>query len=187
MAGVATLVGKWRMGKLRHQLGLRRLVRIVALRATRSGEGLSLMRFDQLFVFYVVASDAERGHGLGEVKVELLLPFFADFMRGVAGIASHIERGVTAAFFRDICSLRVAGEAKIVFFVARSSFEQLKLVVGSMRVVALDAVANRWRMDRTLQRGSVFIGMAGDAERLRRGGRQLDTGNVFVDANFVAT
>ena len=145
------------------------------------------MRFDQLFVFYVVASDAERGHGLGEVKVELLLPFFADFMRGVAGIASHIERGVSAAFLGDVRSLGVAGEAKIVFLIAGSRFEQLKFVVGGMGVVALDAVANRWRMNRTLQRGSVFIGMAGDAKRLRGGGRQLDASNVFVDANLVAT
>lgn len=84
-------------------------MRIVALRATRSGERLPLVRFNERFVLDVMASDAKRRHSFSKVKVEFLLPFFADFMRGVAGVASHIERGVSAAFFGDIRSLGMAG------------------------------------------------------------------------------
>ena len=108
VAGIATLVRKWRMGKPRHQFRQRRLVRVMALRAARGGEGLPLMRFNQRFIFYVVASDAERGHAFGQVILELLFSFFADFMSGVAGVASHVKRCVAAAFFGDIRSLRVA-------------------------------------------------------------------------------
>src|SRR5208337_2916521 len=115
VAGIAGLLGKRRMGKFLHQLGQRRLVRIVALRASGRGKGLSLVSLDEGGVFDVVAVHAERGYGFGQVIVELLLTFFADFVRRVAGIASHVEGGVAAAFLWNIRSLSVASEAKIVF------------------------------------------------------------------------
>src|SRR5271165_6647262 len=46
VAGVAGLVRKWRMGELLHQLGLRRLVRVVTLHAVGSAERLALVRLD---------------------------------------------------------------------------------------------------------------------------------------------
>jgi len=55
-----------------------------------------------------------------------------------------------------------------------------------MRIVTLDAVAHRRRMNRTLDAGEIFVGMAGDTQRLRGRSDQLDAGDVFVDANLVA-
>src|SRR5271165_6628085 len=46
VAGIAGLVRKRRMGKLLHQLGLRRLVRVVTLHAVGSAERLALVRLD---------------------------------------------------------------------------------------------------------------------------------------------
>ena len=52
--------------------------------------------------------------------------------------------------------------------------------------MALQAVANRRRVNRALQLGRVLVGVTGKAQRLRGGGDQLYAGYVFVDPNFVA-
>ena len=38
-----------------------------------------------------------------------------------------------------------------------------------------------------MQAGGIHVGVAGDAQRLRSGGDQLYSGNVFSDPDFVAT
>src|SRR5450755_781783 len=98
--------------------------------------------------------------------VEFLLTFFANFVRGVAAAASHVEGGVAATFFRNVGSLGVTGQAEILFLIAGSRLQQLKLVVGSMRVVALDAVTHGRGMNCAFERRRVFVGVAGDAQRL---------------------
>ena len=91
--------------------------------------------------------DAQRGSVLGQVEIEFALAPFARLVRDVAGVAAHVERGVAAALFRNIRALGVAGEAEIVFLVARGRLQQLKLIVGGMRIVALQAIANGGRVD----------------------------------------
>lgn len=54
-----------------------------------------------------------------------------------------------------------------------------------MRIVACEAVAHGRRMNRTFDLCRVFIGMAGEAEFVRRGRDQLDTGHVAIHAHFV--
>ncbi len=55
-----------------------------------------------------------------------------------------------------------------------------------MRIVALDAVANRWRMDGPFQRCSILIGVARDAERLGRRRDQFHAGDVFIGSDLMA-
>src|SRR5579862_6238843 len=55
-----------------------------------------------------------------------------------------------------------------------------------MRIVTLDAVAHRRRMYRPFERGSVFIRVTTQAERLGSRSDQLDAGHIFIDPNFVA-
>ncbi len=76
-------------------------------------------------------------------------------------------------------------EAEILSLVARGRLQQLILVVALVRIMALDAVAHRRRMDRSLQRRGIFVRVAAQAERLwsRRG--QLDPRDVFVDAHLM--
>ena len=56
-----------------------------------------------------------------------------------------------------------------------------------MRIVAGQAIANRRRVDLSLDLRGIFVGVAGEAELVRSGGDQLDAGGVFVDADFVTT
>lgn len=120
------------------------------------------------------------------MKVELSLADLADLVRGVAGVASHVERGVAATFFGDVQSLFVAIEAEILAFVPRLRFQQLILVVAGVRVVTLDAVAHGRRMHRSFESGGVFICVATQAQCLGSRSNQLDAGYVFTDPNFVA-
>ena len=85
----------------------------MALRATRGGKGLSLVSLDERGILDVVAVDAERGDGLDQMIVKFLLSLFANLVRGVAGVASHVERGVATTFFRDVQTLGVAVEAEV--------------------------------------------------------------------------
>ena len=164
VADLAGPVGKWRMDKLLHQLRLRRLVRIVALRTCGRGKRLSAMSLDQGLILDIVAIDAERGDGLGQVIVEFLFLLFADFVRHMAGLASHVEGGVPAAFFGDVHTLIVAIQTEVLALLSRRRFQQLILVVGSMRVVTFNAVAHCGRMDRSFERRRVLVGVAGETE-----------------------
>ena len=55
-----------------------------------------------------------------------------------------------------------------------------------MRVVALDAVANRGTMHLSFAVGRAFVGMAGQAERYWRRGDELYPSDIFVDPDLVA-
>src|SRR5437660_8189541 len=76
--------------------------------------------------------------------VKLTLVQGAGLMGCVAGLAAHVECGVTAAFLRYLRALRVAGQAEVVVLGgAGNGFAQLVLVFRSVRIVAGQAVADR--------------------------------------------
>ena len=118
MADFALLVGEWRMGEFRHQLGRSGLVRIVAAHAIGRLEGLILVRLLQVGVLYVVAIEAKRRRRLGEMKVELGLADLPCLVRDVAGVAAHVEGGVAAAFLGNVHAGLVATQAKILFLIS---------------------------------------------------------------------
>lgn len=185
MAEVAGLARERRMQELPHQLRDGRLVRIVATGAVRRREGLIVMGLLQACVLDVVAINAQCRSALGQMEVELGLARFPGLVGRVAGVASHIERGMAAAFFGDVQSLLVAIETEILAFVSRLGFQQLILVVAGMRVVTLDAIAHRRRMHRPFKSRGIFFGMATQAESLGSRSNQLDASYVFTDPNFV--
>ena len=104
----------------------------------------------------------------------------------MARLASHVEGGVAAAFFGDVHALIVAIEAEVLALLSRRWFQQLILVVGSMRVVTLNAVAHCGRMNRSFERCCVLVGVAAEAERLRSRRDQLYARNIFVDPHLMA-
>jgi hypothetical protein len=112
--------------------------------------------------------------------------FRARFVRNVAGLATHVERGVTAAFLRDVQSLGVAREAEIIFLFSRSRLEQLVLVRRDVRIMAGQTIPHRRRMNIALDLGGVFIAVARQAELVGCRGDELDASDVFVDPHFVA-
>jgi len=159
VAGIAGSGFEGGMGEFLHQVGLRRLERLVALDTVGSGERLSLMGLHQVGRSRVVAVKTERRRGLGEVIVKLLLALLAGLVGSVAGLATHIEGGVTASLFRDVQSLGVTIKTEILAFVARCGLQQLVFVVGLVRAVTLDAIADgRW-MNGSLNGGRVHVCM----------------------------
>ena len=79
----------------------------------------------------------------------------------------------------------MTSQAQVLFFVARFRLDQQVLVVRGMRIVAFDAIADRRRMDRALQLGGVHVRVAAQAQRLGRGGRQLNPCDVFVNSDLM--
>src|SRR5271166_3350807 len=119
MAYVALFVGERRMQELGHQLGSGRLVGIVAGQAIGFVEGLILVRFLQVCSFGVVAVQAESRCCLGQMEIKFGLAEFPRFVRGMAGVAAHVEGGVPAAFFRNVFAGLVTAQAKVFFSVPR--------------------------------------------------------------------
>ena len=161
-------------------------MRVVALDAIGRGEWLVLVRLLQIRILGVVAVKAERRRGLGEMEAIVHRWLCAGFVGDMAGVAADIERGVTASLLWHIQAGLMAIEAKILFFPAGRGLQKLILVIARVRVVAGEAVANRRRMDCSLDLVGFFVGMAGDAKRIRRRGDQLDASDIFVDPDFVA-
>jgi len=161
-------------------------VRIVALQAIRRSERLVLVRLLQIRVLRIVTGDAERWCRFRQVKQIFCRGFSTGLVRCVAGVAAHIERGVTAAFLWNVGSLRVARKTEVVLLVARSCFQQLKLVVGGMWIVTRQAIANRRLVDPPLDLFRIFFGVAGKAELVRNRGDQLDARHVFAHADLMA-
>jgi len=186
MAHLAALVSKRRMKESGQEFRGGRLVRVVALQAVRCTEGLILVRLLQGGIFRIMAVDAECRGPLRQVKAVFSCGFRSRLVGHVAGLATHIQSGMTAALFRDIESLRVASEAEIVFLVARGGPEQLVLVFRCMRVVAFQAVPDRRFMDLTFDHGGVLVAVTCEAKLVRGGGDQLHACDVFIDPNLMA-
>lgn len=110
----------------------------------------------------------------------------AGFMCDVASLATHIESGVTTALLRNIQTLVVAGQTKIVVLGrATRRLEQLVLVIGTVRIMASEAVTNRWLVHVAFNLGRVFIGMAAQAELRWSRRLQLDPGHILIHADFM--
>jgi len=187
VAGIACVHRERGMSECLNELGRGRLVRVVALHAIGSRKGLSLVSLDQGCVLRVVTVQTQRRRSLGQVEIEFLFAALTDLVGHMAGFAAHIEGGMPTAFLRNIQSLRVAGEAEILIFVARCRFQQLKLVIGLVGIVALHAIANRGRVNRALQIRRIIVRMTGQTESLRGGRRQLDARDVLGDPYLVTT
>jgi hypothetical protein len=56
-----------------------------------------------------------------------------------------------------------------------------------MRIVALQAIANRRRMNGALDLGGILVGVAGETEPVGSGRDQLHAGHVLVHPNLVTT
>lgn len=162
-------------------------MRIVAGQAIRRSERLVLVRLLQIGALGIMAIQAERRRRFGQMEIELRLSNLARLVRRVASLAAHVEGGVAAAVLPQILRPNfMAGEAKIIFLVARRRLQQLKLVVRGMRVVALQAVAYRRWMHMAFNLRRVLIGMAAQTNFVRDGGNQCYVGCVFVSPDLMA-
>src|SRR5579862_7907310 len=82
-------------------------------------ERLVLVCRCQRGIFRVMAIQAKRWSRLGQMELEFAGRAGTSLMGNVAGIASHIERGVVAAFVRGIQSGVVALQAKVLVLASR--------------------------------------------------------------------
>lgn len=90
MAGIALSAGKRRVGELRHQVLLRRLMRVVAGETVRIVERLSLVDLRERVTLWIVAVQAKRRGVLCKMKVELTLAALPRLMGDMASVATHI-------------------------------------------------------------------------------------------------
>src|SRR5664279_1806865 len=187
VTGIAGSGFEGSVGIFLHQMSLRRLVRIVALNAIGCGERLSVVCLHQVSGSGVVTVEAKCRRRFGEVIVEFLLALLAGLVRSVAGFATHVEGGVTASVWRNIQSLGVTIKAKILALVAGGGLQQLIFIVGLMRTVALNTIADGGRMNGSLDGSRVHVSMARDAKRLRRRRSQLDASDVFVHPDLMTS
>jgi|SRR5450631_1345938 len=162
-------------------------MRIVALQAVRSCEGLVVVRLLNFCILCIMAIQAERWGCFSEMEPILRCWLSPGLVRQVACVASHIERGVSAALFRNIRSGLVAIEAQVILSISRRRFAELILVVGGVRIMACKTIANRRRVHGSLYVARFLVSVAFETKRVRSGGDEFDTGDVFVDSHFVAT
>lgn len=163
-------------------------MRIVAAQAIRLLKGLAVVGLDDRRILRIVTGDTKRRGIFRQMEVKLAFTSLASLVCHVAGIASHVQRGVTAAVLGDIDTNLVAGKAKVrILSVSADRLEQLVPVVGSVRLVAFHTVANCRSVNLAFNIRSFFVSVAGDTERYGSGGDQLGAGNVFIDPDLVTT
>src|SRR5579864_3308911 len=168
VANFAGLLSEWRVDELRHQLGRRRLMGIVASQAIGSAERLIAVRLLQARVLGIVTIETKRRRRFGQVEIEFWFPFFSGLVRHMAGFASHVERRVATALLWNLQPNLVTAEAEILFLSTGTRLQQLVLVVARVRIVALHAIPNRRAMHGAFEIGGVFVGMAGEAQSEER-------------------
>src|SRR3954464_14949390 len=104
----------------------------------------------------------------------------------MAGVASHIECGVTASSFGALRADVMAGEAKVfVLRRSRSRLQQLIRIVRLVWIVALYAITHRRRMQGLPGLRLLFL-VTAEAQGLCGGGRQFDSRDVVAHPDFVA-
>jgi hypothetical protein len=81
---------------------------------------------------------------------ELELVGVAGFMHGMTRVAAHVQRRVPASFFGNVEPGRMTVQAKIFLLSTGERLQQLFFVGGLVRVMALDAVADRRWVHATL-------------------------------------
>src|SRR5215472_6437755 len=138
----------------------------------------------QLVVVGIVAIEAERRAGLGQVEPVFRGGFGPGLVGGVAGVAAHVERRMPAALLGGRQSGLVALAAEVFPLASRYRLEQLILVVAGVGIVAIEAVANRGRMDGPLDVGGFLVRVTGNAKGGGGGADQLDAGDIFVDPDL---
>jgi len=143
------------------------------------------MRLRHGRVFGIVAIQAQRRGRFGQVISKFGIRARARFVRDVAGFAPHVQRRVMASLGKPLLTLRVALRAQVFFLPAGSRFHQLELVIGLVRIVALQTIADRRAVDQTFRRGRVLVGMALKAEFDGCDGGEFDAGDVFTNAEFM--
>src|SRR5215470_10050251 len=104
----------------------------------------------------------------------------------MAGLASHVERCVPAAFFGNVPPGVVAAQAEIFFLSTGARLKQLILVICGVRVMALYAIANRRAVNQALNVGGILVRMAVHAEGVGRGRKQLHSRHVLIYTDFMA-
>ena len=181
MAGVALPTGKRHMGELRHQLLAGRLVRIVAGQAIRLFERLSLVRLDDGRIFGIVAIEcrAPERPWSGDSQTRACRALRS------CGLCDMCRSPYPGR--RDGCRLSgrrdplVTAQTEIrILCVSALGLEQLVLVIGGVRIVALHTVAHRRRMDFPFDFSSFLFGVAGDAKGYSGGGKELGAGNILL-------
>jgi len=114
MAGVALLTLKGVVQERLHQLGRLGLVRVVALKAVGFVDGLIPVRLDHRRIFHIVTVETQSGRGFGQVIREFALCGIACLVSDVAGVATHVERRVTAASLGGVHAHAVTGQAEVL-------------------------------------------------------------------------
>ena len=120
------------------------------------------------------------------MEVKLALAALAGLVGHVAGIATHVQRSMTAAVLWDIETDVVASKTQVrIFAIAALWLKQLIFIVGGMRIVALYAIAHCRRVNLPLDISSFFVGMAGNAESYSGGGDELCAGDTSIHPDLV--
>jgi hypothetical protein len=135
----------------------------------------------------IVTVQTERRRRLRQVEIKLGLSNLSGLVRDVAGVTTHVQGGVSATFCRDIQSRVVAAQAEVLFLIARLGLQQLILIIGDVRVVALETVSHCRGMNFTFYVSGIFICVASKTQCIRSGRDQLDVCYVFDCADFMAT
>jgi len=110
VADFTTLFSKWLVQKCLHQLGRPGLVRIMTTDAVGLGERLPVMSVDERLILCIVAVEAQRRRGLGQVVGEFTLVPVTRFVSDVTCVATHIERRMPTATLWNVHSLSMTGE-----------------------------------------------------------------------------
>ena len=186
VAEIALLFTEGRVNERLHQIRTLRLMWVMACQAIRIFERLVLVRFCEIAVLDVMAIEAKRRNRLGQVELEFAIWAVAGLVRDVAGIAADVERCVAASLVGNIQPLGMAIEAEVFLRASRGRLQEVIRVVGRVRIVALQAVANRRRMHGPLDFGCVLIGVTGETKCVRSRGDQLYARHIFVDSHLVA-
>ena len=76
--------------------------------------------------------------------------------------------------------------AEVLFFSTGHGFEELILVVAGVGIVTGKAVADRGRVNGSLDVGCFLIGVTGETESIRSGRDQLDARDIFIDPDLMA-
>ena len=124
-------------------------------------EGLIPMSFLQARILRIMAIHTKRRGRLGQVEPVFLRRFGARLVGHVAGVAAHVERGMSAALLGHVQPGLMATQAEVLLFPARRRLQQLILVIAGVRIMATEAVANRGGMHRPLDVGRFLVCMAG--------------------------
>jgi hypothetical protein len=158
----------------------------MASQAIRFFERLVVVRLLQIRTLGIVAVQTEGWRHLGQMEIKFGLSNLSGLMRDVAGVATHVEGCVSAALCRDIQAGLVAAQAEVLFLIARDWLQQLILVIGDVRVVALKTVSHCGGVNLTFYVGGIFVCVASKTQCVRSGRDQLDVSYIFDCADLMA-